>query len=169
MLYIYAIICSILLIKEYHIDVFFLVALKQKRLSYNSSSDIHLLLSVAPVENVVIEVLTDITVRVSWDRVGDITDYVVYYRQTNNIQRPDQEMSKMVSSSEKSVIIDGLVSGATYVFQVVARVTVGDKSVSGKRIESSLPIITASLMTPTQNECPVQSHGQCKLKYYVTI
>ncbi len=68
----------------------------------------------------------------------------------------------MVSSSEKSVIIDGLVSGATYVFQVVARVTVGDKSVSGKRIESSLPIITASLMTPTQNECPVQSYGVCK-------
>ena len=114
------------------------------------------MLSVAPVENVVIEVLTDITVRVSWDRVGDITDYVVYYRQTNNIQRPDQEMSKVVSSSEKSVIIDGLVSGATYVFQVVARVTVGDKSVSGNRIGS----ITSSLMTPTQ------IHGVCKLKYY---
>ncbi len=113
---------------------------------------------VAPVENVVIEVLTDITVRVSWDRVQHITDYVVYYRQTNNIQRPDQEISKVVSSSEKSVIIDGLVSGATYVFQVVARVTVGDRSVSGIRVAS----ITSSLTTPTQNECPVQSYGVCK-------
>ncbi len=104
--------------------------------------------------------------RVSWDREQVITDYVVYYyRQTNNIQRPEQEMSKVVSSSEKSVIIDGLVSGATYVFQVVARVTAGDKSVSGNRAGS----ITSSLMTPTQNECPVQRHGQCKLKYYVTI
>ncbi len=106
--------------------------------------------------------------RVSWDREQAITDYVVYYRQTNNIQRPDQEMSKVVSSSEKSVIIDGLVSGATYVFQVVARVTVGDKSVSGNRVGSSLTMITALPMTPTQNECPVQSHGVCKLKCYVT-
>ncbi len=113
---------------------------------------------VVPVQNVVIEVLTDITVRVSWDRVQHITDYVVYYRQTNNIQRPDQEISKVVSSSEKSVIIDGLVSGATYVFQVIARVTVGDRSVSGIRVAS----ITSSLTTPTQNECPVQSYGVCK-------
>ncbi len=102
--------------------------------------------------------------RISWDRVRDITDYVVYYyRQTNNIKRPDQEMSKVVSSSEKSVIIDGLVSGATYVFQVVARVTVGDKSVSGNKVGSSLTMITALPMTPTQNECPVQSCGVCKL------
>ncbi len=72
-------------------------------------------------------------------------------------------MSKVVSSSEKSVIIDGLVSGATYVFQVVARVTVGDKSVSGNRVGSSLTMITALPMTPTQNECPVQSCGVCKL------
>ncbi len=70
----------------------------------------------------------------------------------------------MVSSSEKSVIIDGLVSGATYVFQVVARVTVGDKSVSGNRAGSSLTMITALPMIPTQNERPVQSHGVCKLK-----
>ena len=101
----------------------------------------------AQVENVVVETLSATIVRVSWDRVPDITDYVVYYRQTSNTLIQTQEMSEVVASSDTSVIIDGLVSRDTYVFQVVARVTIKGKSVSGDRAGQDSFILTTALLS----------------------
>lgn len=97
----------------------------------------------APVENVLVVTVSATSVRVSWDRVPGITDYVVYYRRTDNRRRQDGEMIKVVSAGT-SVIIEDLVSGATYVFQVVARVTVGDKSVSGDRAGPDSFVLTTA-------------------------
>ncbi len=126
--------------------------------------------SIVDVQNVITEVLSISSVRVSWDNssIQDITEFVVYYRQTGNRNVQNEEMSVVVAASANSVIITNLVSEVEYVFEVVVRVTIGDKSVSGNRVGSNpLKITTANLMTPTQNGFQVLSHGLCEFCWYM--
>ena len=71
--------------------------------------------------NVEVEVVSDTSVRVSWDSVDipEITGYTVYYSQTGNRKR-QSEGSTTVPSSDNSVVIEGLLNNVEYQFQVVA-------------------------------------------------
>ena len=71
--------------------------------------------------NVEVEVVSDTSVRVSWDSVDipEITGYTVYYSQTGNRKRQSEE-SITVPSSDNSVVIEGLLNNVEYQFQVVA-------------------------------------------------
>ena len=81
--------------------------------------------------NVVVEVVSAGSVRVSWDCliIPEITGYIVYYSQTGNTQ------SMNVTTSTNSVLIDGLMNNVEYQFQVAAiaeldgDVLVGERSV----------------------------------------
>ena len=76
--------------------------------------------------NVVVEVVSATSVRVSWDRIDlpEITGYTVYYSQTGNRQRRQQsgEESVTVPSSASSVVIGDLESNVQYQFQVAVTV-----------------------------------------------
>ena len=71
--------------------------------------------------NVVVEVVSDTSVRVSWNIVDipEITGYTIYYSQTGNRKRQSEE-SITVPSSDNSVVIEGLLNNVEYQFQVVA-------------------------------------------------
>ena len=103
--------------------------------------------------NLVVEVVSDTSVRVSWDSVDipEITGYTVYYSQTGNRKRQSEE-SITVPSSDNSVVIEGLLNNVEYQFQVVAIAELDDGDVfTGLRsllcnveriVVTSLPITT---------------------------
>ena len=99
---------------------------------------------VAEVQNVGVEVLSGSSVRVTWDNPGSqgISNYVVYYRQTSNRKRQTQEMNVVVPATASSARIDNLEYGAVYVFEVVARVNLGGKTVEGSRVGPELLVFT---------------------------
>jgi hypothetical protein len=75
--------------------------------------------------NVVVEVVSTTSVKVSWKNIIDIpeiTGYTVYYSQTGNKKRQSGEKSMTASSSANSVVIEGLVKNVEYEFEVVALV-----------------------------------------------
>ena len=78
-----------------------------------------------------VEILTDTSVRVSWERIlniPEITHYTVFYSRAGSRKRQaDGGQSKNVSSSNSSVDIEGLSDGArSYQFFVVAVATVNN-------------------------------------------
>ena len=77
-----------------------------------------------------IEVLSAISIQVSWDRldIPEITRYIVYYSQTGN-----SEKVTTVSSSKNSVTIENLLTDAEYQFQVVAVAALEGGMVMGER------------------------------------
>ncbi len=116
----------------------------------------------AEVQNIAVEVLSDTTVRVSWDNSGfqAITEFVVYYRQIGNTKGQAHISSVIVSKEGTSVTINNLVSGAEYMFEVVARATEGEKSVSGMRAG---PDPVTLLLQTTEN---ISSTSSQRGKYY---
>ena len=110
--------------------------------------------------NVEVEVVSDTSVRVSWDSVDipEITGYTVYYSQTGNRKRQSEE-SITVPSSDNSVVIEGLLNNVEYQFQVVAIAELDGDVIIGQRsllsgivvalptTSTSLPITTASTTT----------------------
>ena len=85
---------------------------------------------VAMVVNVEVEVVTDMSVRVSWDLldISEITGYIVYYSQKENTQ------SVNVTNSTNSAEIGGLMSNYTeYQFQVAAVAELDGYVVIGER------------------------------------
>ena len=68
-----------------------------------------------------VEVLTDTAVNVSWGSVTvpGIVSYTVYYRPAVTVGGQG-EQSVTVPSSESSVVIEGLMTGVQYQFQVAA-------------------------------------------------
>ena len=118
------------------------------------------LLFIALVMNVEVEVVSDTSVRVSWDSVDipEITGYTVYYSQTGNRKRQNEE-SITVPSSDNSVVIESLLNNMEYQFQVVAiaeldgDVIIGQRSLQSGIVvalpttSTSLPITTASTTT----------------------
>ncbi len=57
----------------------------------------------------------------------------------------------VVAASVNSVVINNLVSGATYRFEVVARVTFGEKSVSGPRPNPLTLTVDSAVTTAATN------------------
>ena len=108
----------------------------------------------AAIKNVVVQVLSDSSVRVSWDSSGlqDITEFVVYYRQASNKKRQTQEMSVVVPSTDNSVIIRNLMNGQEYSFEVVARAA--RQTVTGSRTGSDqLVKVLTNTASSTHNGC----------------
>ena len=93
--------------------------------------------------NVHVELLTETSVNVSWNRIiaNEITNYTVYYRPSDNMMSE----SLTVPSSESFVVIDGLVANVEYQFQVAAIAELGGQIYPGQK---SPPVnITLQLST----------------------
>ena len=84
--------------------------------------------------NVELEVVSDTSVRVSWDSVDipEITGYTVYYSQTGSRKRQSEE-SITVPSSDNSVVIEGLLNNVEYQFQVVVIAELDGDVIMGQR------------------------------------
>ena len=126
--------------------------------SHNHLVVVHL--NIALVLNVEVEVVSDTSVRVSWDSVDipEITGYTVYYSQTGNRKRQSEEFVT-VPNSDNSVVIEGLLNNVEYQFQVVAIAELDGDVIIGQRslrhgivvalptTATSLPITTALTTT----------------------
>ena len=79
-------------------------------------------LFVVIVMNVIVAMLSDTAVQVSWDRLDapEVTGYIVYYSQTGNSEMVNAEQSVNISNSSATVIIDNLINSTLYQFEVVA-------------------------------------------------
>ena len=86
--------------------------------------------------DVIVYVLSDTSVQVSWDRLDSpgVRGYIVYYSQTEN---SDPEISVNISSPKPPVTIDNLISSALYQFEVVAVAEVNGDVVIGQRSPTS--------------------------------
>ena len=100
--------------------------------------------------NVEVEVISDSSVRVSWDSVDipEITGYIVYYSQTGNRKRQSEE-SITVPSSDNSVVIEGLLNNVEYQFQVVAIAELDGDVIMGQR---STGIVTVKLCSKSEGK-----------------
>ena len=95
----------------------------------------------AMVMDITVVILSSTSVRVSWDslNISGITHYIVYYNQTEIVT---PEKSVMVSGSENFVIINDLITGVEYQFQVtVIAERDGDRTM-GERSEASILRLT---------------------------
>ena len=105
----------------------------------------------AEVMGVDVEILTDTSVRVSWERIlniPEITHYTVFYSRAGNRKRQAAgEESRNVSSSNSSVDIEGLSGGARlYHFVVIAVATVNNTEILGER--SANPVTLPQTLPP---------------------
>ena len=94
-----------------------------------------------------VEIVTDTSVRVSWERVfniPEITHYAVFYSLAGRLD--DSEQNKKVAMTEESVVIANLCGGArSYQFFVVAVATVNNVEILGERsIAVTLPSSTSN-------------------------
>ena len=85
-----------------------------------------------------VEVLTDTSVRVSWERIlniPEITHYTVFYSRAGSRKRQAAgEQSRTVPSSNSSVDIEGLNGSArSYQFVIVAVATVNNVEIPGEK------------------------------------
>ena len=108
--------------------------------------DIYILLLfffLAKVQNVLVEILTLTSVKVSWDRLDflEITQYLVYYTQTENRKRQVESLVK-VPATFGSVVISNLTSGRSYLFEVQAEVVLDGIVIVGPRSERNTVIFT---------------------------
>ena len=86
--------------------------------------------------NVEVKVVSDTSVRVSWDSVDipEITGYTVYYSQTGNRKRQSEEPITVPSSDNSvHVVIEGLLNNLEYQFQVVAIAELDGDVIMGQR------------------------------------
>ena len=92
-----------------------------------------------------VEILTDTSVRVSWEKIlniPEITHYRVFYSRAGNRNR---EESRSAPNSNSSVDIEGLSGGTrSYQFIVVAVATVDNVEISGKRPASPFTFPSSS-------------------------
>ena len=96
-----------------------------------------------------VQMLTDTSVRVSWERIlniPEITHYTVFYSKAGNRKRQAAgEDSRNVSSSSSSVDIEGLSGGArSYQFIVIAVATVDNVEIPGDRPTDSFTFPSSS-------------------------
>ena len=104
------------------------------------------------VMNVELKVLSDTSVRVSWDSVDipEITGYTIYYSQTGNRKKQKSEEFITVSSSITSVVIEGLLNNVEYQFQVVAIAELdGDVFIGQRSLLCNVERIVVALLTTT--------------------
>ncbi len=83
--------------------------------------------------------------RVTWDNSGylGINEFIVYYKQTSNINNETLEQSVIVDASVNSVSISGLVSRAEYRFEVITRAV--QQVVQGSRTASVQVLLTSTI------------------------
>ena len=89
-----------------------------------------------------VEILTDTSVRVSWERIlniPEITHYTVFYSRAGSRKRQAAgEQSRNVPSIEDSLVIRNLSGGTrSYQFAVIAVATVDNVEIPGKRPANS--------------------------------
>ena len=98
-----------------------------------------LLLFLAKVQNLLVGIITLTSVRVSWDRLdfSEITQYLVYYTQTENRKRQVESLVK-VPATFSSVVISNLTSGRSYSFEVQAEVVLDGIVIVGPRSERNI-------------------------------
>ena len=114
-------------------------------------------LFIALVMNVEVEVVSDTSVRVSWDSldIPEITGYTVYYNQTANRKRPSEE-SITVPSSDNSVVIEGLLNNVEYQFQVAAIAEVdGDVIVGQRSMHKTTDMVVVMVTDPVPDLGPI--------------
>ena len=92
----------------------------------------------AEVMKVQVQILTDTSVRVSWERILNmpkITHYTVFYSRAGSRKRQAAgEQSRNVQSTEDSLVISNLSGGTrSYQFAVIAVATVDDVEILGER------------------------------------
>ena len=132
--------------------------------------------------NVEVEVVSDTSVRVSWDSVDipEITGYTVYYSQTGNKKRQSEE-SITVPSSDNSVVIEGLLNNVEYQFQVVAIAELDGDVIMGQRttrkvtvklcskFEGKLCSLTTDILHTRVDVCMCSISGRVQHKYYQCV
>ena len=96
----------------------------------------------AAVPNVDVEVVSDSSVRVSWDRISltEVTGYTVYYSETGSAE----EVFVTVPNSADSVVIGDLLNDVEYQFQVAANIA-PCTTITGQRSEPSKVTLRASM------------------------
>ncbi len=113
---------------------------------------------------------SETSVIVSWDRSTSsaVTGYTVYYSRVSGRKRQANEMSVTVPSTESSVRIDGLVSGAVYQFQVTVTIMFLGETIEGERTDQSdmcrvmleLLTIPSPVTTATTATCEPEGGGK---------
>ena len=106
------------------------------------------------VMNVIVAVLSDTSVQVSWDRLDapEVKGYIVYYSQTGSSEMVTAEQSVNISNSNASVIIDNLINSTLYQFEVVAVAELNGDVVLGQRSPTSSTIVLPSSLFCTATE-----------------
>ncbi len=106
---------------------------------------------------------SETSVIVSWDRsdASAITNYTVYYSLAPCLMVKANEMSVTVPSTESSVRINGLMSGAVYQFQVAVTIIFQGEYIEGGRSEQNdmTVIILQVMLLPTAAPEPEGSMG----------
>ena len=105
-----------------------------------------LLIFVASVMKLGLDVLSARSVNVSWERIDTtLTSYIVYYSLTES-----DGMEFNISSTNNSVVIEGLIAGVEYQFQVVAVLELDGDVVIGERSNVSIVHLTHSPATTVE-------------------
>ena len=96
------------------------------------------------VNKVVVIILTNTSVRVSWERllISEITQYLVSYQLMENQKRQATNGVVVVPSTESSVEIAGLITGAEYLFQMAAQAEVEGEIIVGHMSELTVATLT---------------------------
>ena len=118
-------------------------------------------MSIAKVQNVLVDVLTLTSIRVSWDRldIPEITQYLVYYTQTAKMKRQVESLVQ-VPATASFVIINNLATDRQYLFAVQAQVFLDGTIVVGARSEQNTLVFTSI-------SCSSESKGKTgKFPYY---
>ncbi len=110
------------------------------------------------VQNILAVVESLSSVRVSWSKTGftEVTEFIIYYRQTCRLS--PTEMMTSVPFSQNSVIIDNLIEDTQYIFEVAARVIedgwelIGDRGTS-KPVELSYISYSTASCKPDRDSC----------------
>ncbi len=100
---------------------------------------------------------SETSVIVSWDRsdASVVTNYTVYYSQIPCTKKQANEMSVAVPSTESSVRIDGLMSGAVYQFQIIVAIMfLGVPLEGGRSEQNDTSMIMLEPTSPTITEAP---------------
>ena len=105
--------------------------------------------STAVVTVVMVELLSDTSVNVSWGSVSvpGIVSYTVYYRPTDTVGS-QSERSVTVPSSESSVVIEDLVTNVEYQFQATATAELGGVVYPGERSPPTTLLLVTLITTP---------------------
>ncbi len=92
--------------------------------------------STAQVSNAEVEVVSDTSIRISWDPITDpgISGYIILYTSTSDGN--DTQQKNITSTEPLPVLISGLSPGLEYQFQVQAVVEVDGEVFLGEKSEN---------------------------------